>query len=150
MNEPTKALALQNSKPPAKNGNGAGNGAKEWDAKHLRFIDWLASPFRKPLTHQELAKELDRHPTTLSDWKHEPGFTDAVITRTRELLRADDVPDILHSHAKLGRNSVKSATLVLKAANVLGDTHAGVTQDNRVVIINDGKAHDDAIDAISE
>lgn len=123
--EPTKALAKTDHQPPAKNGQAEG---RQWTPPQQAFIEWLACPVREPPEQQQLADKLKLHPLTLTKWKHLDGLTDAVITRTRELLRADDVPDILHSHAKLGRTNVKSAALVLKSVGLFNehtDGHGG-------------------------
>ncbi|KKN26061.1 hypothetical protein LCGC14_0878260, partial [marine sediment metagenome] len=145
MTEPTKALVPAQTAVPATNGNGA-SAVKEWNPKQIHVIEWLSTPLDRTIPDQRsLAKHLDLSEECISRWKRLPGFTDSVIDRTRELLRGDSVPRILHSHAQLGLVSVKSAKLVLQAANVLGDTQGQGNQGVQVVIINDGKAHDGAV-----
>lgn len=147
----TKALIPATSAPLAKNGNGATE-RKDFTPEQLRFIEWLACPeeLREYPDQRALATSLKVNEFTLSRWKHLDGLDDAVIRRTRELLRVDDVSAILHSHAKLGRTSTKSAKLVLQAANVLGDAQGQGQQGLTVLIHNDNRPHDGSIDAISE
>lgn len=112
-----------------------------WRPDEWRYIEWLALPreLREPRSVEALAREMGYSRVTLWEWSKKPGFSDAVIQRTRELVRTADVPALMHSHARKGLEDVASATLVLKAVNVLGDTHAPQRGGPAVVIYNDAR-----------
>jgi len=62
----------------------------------MRLMSWLALPKaeRKPKTQQLLAVAIGVHQDTLTDWKHLPGFMDAVNVIARELVK-HDVAEVL-------------------------------------------------------
>lgn len=72
------------------------NDAKLWDGSQRRFIAWLALPKaqRQPKLQKDFAKEIGVDPSTLSDWKLQPGFIDEVNAVARELVK-HDVSEIL-------------------------------------------------------
>ncbi len=75
--------------------------AKKWSAKQLKFQEWLATPRyeRVPPTQQLLAQELGVNHTTLSRWKAQDGFMDAVIALSETLLQ-NDLPEIYGALAR--------------------------------------------------
>ena len=77
------------------------NQAKEWSAAQLQFQAWLALPpkERTPRTQQALARVLEVHETTLSDWKRLPGWGAAVYALAHAQLEHDLVP-ILQAQAR--------------------------------------------------
>lgn len=80
--------------------------SETWTPDQQRFIAWLAFPKaqRVPRTQQELAGKIGVHQDTLTDWKHLPGFMDAVNTLARELVKHDvaEVLGVIRSRAKKG------------------------------------------------
>ena len=82
-------------------------------ADRVQFIEWLALPthLRHPGTQAEFATTIKAHPTTISTWKREPGFLDAVRDRANEIAR--------ESHAE-----------VIRA--LLSNIHAGDTAAIRI------------------
>lgn len=62
----------------------APTGANPWTPDQMAFQAWLALPpsIREPRSQKELARQLERDPSTLSDWKKLPGFGEAVYALT--------------------------------------------------------------------
>ena len=85
-------------RPSATSLPAAQTGAKSWTPDQLAFQAWLAVPsaVREPRSQQELARQLERDPATLSSWKKLPGFADAVYVLAVERVVADLVP-VLHA-----------------------------------------------------
>jgi hypothetical protein len=56
------------------------NEANNWSYAQRKFQEWLAEPptERDPITQKRLAEELHVHETTLSRWRHLPGFDEEV------------------------------------------------------------------------
>jgi hypothetical protein len=80
--------------------------AKEWSAKQLAVIEWLAMPSdeRTPLTQGALARQLGVHEVTLSKWTKLPGFQDEVHKLITASLGSDyhDIMAALKRQAKRG------------------------------------------------
>lgn len=74
--------------------------ANPWSPAQLRFQAWLALPpkERQPSQQRFLARDLGVDPSTLSDWKHLPGWGAAVYELARQALDNDLVP-ILQAQA---------------------------------------------------
>ena len=97
-----------------------------WTAPQLRFQRWLALPkaARSPRTQKALAEKIGVCEDTLTDWKHLPGFRDAVGALAREYVK-DDIPDILYAirrDAKKG--SVAHINMALAMCGMAGDIAA--------------------------
>lgn len=80
--------------------------ANAWTPDQLKFQAWLALPSaaREPKSQKQFAALLEVHETTLSDWKHLPGWHDAVYALAISHIIGDLVP-VLHaqvSQAKKG------------------------------------------------
>lgn len=58
----------------------AQTGANPWSPDQLAFQAWLALPpsVREPRAQRDLARQLERDPATLSQWKKLPGWHEAV------------------------------------------------------------------------
>lgn len=56
----------------------------------------MPSDLRDPQEQQQLAELLKVDPSTLSDWKLEPGFMDEVILLAKQRARASTV-DVIHA-----------------------------------------------------
>ena len=50
-------------------------------------------------TQEQIAKEIGVNPSTICKWKKDPAFLEAVIVRSREILR-QQMPDVYASLAK--------------------------------------------------
>lgn len=101
--------------------------AKELTDEQIRFVRWLALPKaeRAPKTQRELAKDFGIDEATLSDWKHIPGFRDAVRDLAREYVK-DDVPEVLATIRKKAiEGSQYHTNLFLAMAGMAPDVTAG-------------------------
>lgn len=75
---------------------------KPWSRKQLKAIELLAETTE--LQQKEIACEVGVSETTFRKWKRNPEFIQAVITRSRELVK-EALPDIyksLSNNAKKG------------------------------------------------
>lgn len=81
----------------------------------MKFQAWLALPSsaRDPKSQKALARLLEVHETTLSDWKRLPGWHDAVYALAYAEVKAELGP-ILHAHARLGHTNLDSAKWVFE------------------------------------
>ncbi len=131
----TPAVAVVEPKAPTKE--------KEWSAQQKRFQMWLALPVfaRFPDQQIQLAKVMKVDESTLCKWKHRPGFGDEVVRLAQELVKADDISQILHGIARHARaGDVKAAEFIFRVAGLLpsvGDSiHFGdnvVNTDMKVI-----------------
>jgi hypothetical protein len=99
------------------------------------FMEWLATvrSERQPATQGELARLLGVHVTTLSRWKHEPGFIRELIRRVRTKY-ADRLPGIISAVAARGEmGDVPAGRLFLdflgmsKRLEIEGEVHQTIT-----------------------
>jgi hypothetical protein len=74
-------------------------------SRQLKAIEWFATPKfdRHPPTQKLLADELGCHDKTITRWKKNQAFKDAVLERARELL-GSRLPEI---YGALGREAEK-------------------------------------------
>lgn len=96
--------------------------AKNWTADQLHFQAWLALPkkLRRPKTQRAFAKQIGKDEGTLSDWKHLPGWHDAVRDLALELLK-ESIPDVLGevvAAAKSADGSVQDRKLFLEIVEI--------------------------------
>ena len=79
---------------------------KIWTANQVKAQRWLAMPSaeRAPTTQGELAAEIGINEATLTRWKAQPGFMDAVYAIAEEYLGGDmhDIYLALRREAKAG------------------------------------------------
>lgn len=112
---------------------------RQWSARQMVFIQWLANPLEKvPPSQEMLADELGISRSTLKRWRKLPGFPDAVNERAQEMIR-DDVPKLLRAgvqHALAGKFEYWKA--LLQMAGVIAPDKPGGQPDNRtqVIILN--------------
>lgn len=71
---------------------GVENG-KKWSPAQLAAIELFAAGAHKC---QEVAKEVGVNPTTISNWRKNYQFIDAILVRAREMLR-ERLPDLYNS-----------------------------------------------------
>ncbi|KKL83176.1 hypothetical protein LCGC14_1977370, partial [marine sediment metagenome] len=127
---------------------------ESWTPEQLAVQVWLATPQRgrRPRTQRGLAERLGISEFTVSHWKSLPGFGDAVLAMAREHIKSSDIGRILQSQiAKaLRENDTPAARYVTEAVGGMAPTRGkGGTVAAQVIIINDGRPHNGAIDAIS-
>ena len=75
----------------------------------------LPESARSPRRQKDFAATLGVHETTLCDWKHIPGFMDAVYALALADVRGTLGP-ILRAHAKLALKDLDSAKWVFEVA----------------------------------
>lgn len=75
---------------------------RAWSNKRLKAIELLA---QGGMTHSEVAEAIGISPRTLSTWKTKPDFVDAIINRSRELIRAE-LPSI---YSQLKKKSISGS-----------------------------------------
>jgi len=68
----------------------------KWTADQLRFIEWLAHPKaeKQPKTQKQFAALIEVSEKTLCDWKKLDGFMEAVVQRSRDLVK-DHIADTI-------------------------------------------------------
>lgn len=93
------------------------------DEKKDRFLNWLLTPKhqRQPSTQDELARELDVNPGTLTNWKQDSEFVREQQKRLRELGGApEQIREVVDAMRKAARDGdSKAAQLYLKWADAL-------------------------------
>lgn len=74
---------------------------RSWGADQIAFMHWLAVPpaARRPRAQRDLAAQLEHHPDTLSRWKAQPGFAEAVHRLALEYVKGE-MPAILHAQIR--------------------------------------------------
>lgn len=92
---------------------------KQWTPDQLKFQAWLALPSseREPKQQKQLARLLEVHEVTLSEWKRLPGWHDAVYALTLSEVKGELGP-ILQAHAKLARQNLDSAKWLFEVTGV--------------------------------
>lgn len=78
---------------------------KKWTPDQLKFQAWLALPAsaRSPKTQRELARQLEYHEITLTEWKRLPGWHDAVYALAITEIIGELVP-VLHAQVKQAKD----------------------------------------------
>jgi len=97
---------------------------RTWSADQVQFMLWLALPERgrKPRTQMKLAAEMGRNDSTLSEWKHLPGFGAEVLRLTKELVKAGELAQIVYAQVrKAKRGDTAAARFVFETLGELGD-----------------------------
>ena len=102
-------------------------------ANQIKAIEWLATSKydRSPPTQALLADSLGVRPETITRWKREQEFNEAVTARARELL-GDDLPEIygaLRREANAG--SFQHIKLALELA---GEYQEHTSSDIKIVV----------------
>lgn len=93
------------------------DGTWEMPENKARFLEWLTTPpeKREPSSQQALAKEMDLHPQTLTNWKQDPTFRqewDRALAAMN--IRPDRVQEVVESlHKQAVRGDTKAAQLYL-------------------------------------
>jgi hypothetical protein len=74
---------------------------KPWTPDQLKFQAWLALPSaaREPKQQKQLARLLEVHEVTLSEWKRLPGWHDAVYEMAMSEIKGELVP-VLHAQVR--------------------------------------------------
>ncbi len=94
--------------------------AKAWTADQVAFQRWLATPpsAREPRSQKALAAQLEVHETTLSDWKREPGWGEAVYAHVAASLEGELV-GVLHAQiAQAKQGSLPHAQWLFQLAGL--------------------------------
>jgi len=78
-----------------------------YSSKRLKAIELLA---HGGLTHEEVANEVGISSRTLSNWKNKPDFINAIIDRSRALIKAE-LPQI---YSSLKKRCVKGSAQHMK------------------------------------
>lgn len=94
--------------------------ANAWTADQIAFQHWLAlpPPSREPRSQKELARQLERDASTLSDWKKLPGWGDAVYALAAERLRGELVPVLGAQIAEAKKGSLPHAQWLFQLAGL--------------------------------
>jgi len=105
---------------------------------------WLALPrdVRTPASQKDLAEKFGVTAHILSDWKHIPGFADEVVKLVRELVKTDDLANVLAAMVEEAteNGNVQAARLVLETTGLMEGGGAGGDKRVQIIIINaDGK-----------
>lgn len=108
-----------------------------YTANQIAVIEWLAtSKFdRKPMTQALLADQLGVHEKTISRWKQLPGFTEAVIDRSRELLKSN-LPEI---YGALNREAEKGSFQHIKLVMEMTGEHTDRQQIETTINVEDAR-----------
>ena len=96
----------------------------EFNTLQQRYIEWLATPRlqRSPSKQPGIAAELGKSTRTLQRWQKLPGFWDAVIALSRQMLR-ERLPDVYGAIAREAeKGSHQHARLALEVTNELQQT----------------------------
>lgn len=113
--------------------------ANTWTPTQLRAIAWLALPKaeRQPKTQKALAESIGIDPATLSDWKHLPGFMDAVNGLARELVKHDvaEVLSVIRREAK--KANLPYVNMVLAMAGMGADVATAGTGPSQIPTIRE-------------
>jgi hypothetical protein len=85
-----------------------------FSAKQIKAIEWLAASKyeRTPATQVLLAEQIGVHDKTISRWKKDPDFREAITARARELL-GENLSEI---YAALNREAEKGSFQHIKLA----------------------------------
>lgn len=91
------------------------NELKDLTFEEELLVDWLATPKQNRCTQEELGEKMGVSQPTIWKWKKKAEIIDAAYKRKRELIKANDLPEILDAlikEAKKGK--VNQAKLVFE------------------------------------
>ena len=96
----------------------AANRDNYWNANQLAFQAWLALPktAREPKSQQAFAKTIDVTESTLSHWKHLPGWGDAVADLAIDLVKNELAPILYAQAAAAKKGSLPHAQWIFELA----------------------------------
>jgi len=98
------------------------------------LVDWLAKPRDSRCSQQELGEKIGVSQTSIWKWKKEQAVIDATYKKKRQLLKADDLPDIIDALVKKAKEGkVNQAKLVFEW---LGEIDGKANSGNNAVQVN--------------
>ena len=103
---------------------------KAWKPNQLRFMAWLALPevMREPRGQRAFAEKLGVHEVTICNWKHLPGFGEGVFKLAREVVKSDELSQILHGISRQARaGNIAAAEFVFRALGIMLPVSAGTS-----------------------
>jgi len=91
------------------------------------LVDWLSRPKTERSSQKELAEKIGVSQPTIWHWKKEQPVIDAVYKKKRQLIKADDLPEILDALiAKAKEGNVQQAKLIFEwLGEVKGNHNTG-------------------------
>lgn len=96
---------------------------KKFKPEKLEVIEWLATPKSERCTQQELAEEIGVASKTIWEWKKDEELMDAVISRKKELVRSEDLVEIVDALVeKAKKGNIKQAEFLF---DWLGEVEGG-------------------------
>lgn len=113
----------------------------------LQLVEWLATPKPQRCQQKELAEDIGVTEKTVWQWKKKQEIIDAAYDRKRELVRADDLPDIIDALVeKAKEGKTRQAELILEW---IGELDSSKFKSTSAVQININTAiprSDDVVD----
>jgi len=97
---------------------------KEFSAKELHVIEWLANPQDKR-TNKQIHEEVGIATRTVTEWKKRPDILEAVYDRVMQQVGLE-LPRVMESMVlkAIHQQDVNAAKLVLKAAGKIDRDHS--------------------------
>jgi hypothetical protein len=112
---------------------------EEFTATQRKVIEWLALPKsnRKPKTQIQLGAAIGVSDETISIWKRDPKFKQAVWALIEDLAGDDDadiIAAIKRNARRTGRDGVNDRKLYLQWRGQLVEKQEDVTKDRELVV----------------
>ena len=97
-------------------------------------VDWLARPKSARCSQKEIAEKIGVSSATITHWKKEKEVIEATYNQKRQLIKADDLPEIVDALiGKAKEGKTKQAKLVFEW---LGEIDGKANSGNNAVQVN--------------
>jgi uncharacterized protein YjcR len=101
----------------------------------MQLVEWLATPKSNRCHQKDLAEDIGVSEKTIWKWKQKQEIIDAAYDRKRELVKADDLPDIIDALVeKAKEGKVRQAELILEWIGELDSSKFGNSNNTQINI----------------
>jgi len=101
---------------------------EEYRPEKIRLINWLATPKKDRKTQEELAEEIGVTSKTIWEWKKDNDLMDAVLQRKKEVVKSDDLIQIIDAVVeKAKKGNIKQVEFLFEWLGEIESSKSGQT-----------------------
>lgn len=96
---------------------------KKFKTEKQEVIKWLVKPKKERMEQRELADKLGITSKTIWKWKNDPEIADKVLEKKKEIVKVEDLVDIVDAQIKKAKKGSKShAEFIFKWVGEIDDS----------------------------
>ena len=101
---------------------------EKYRPEKIRVINWLATPKKDRKTQEELAEEIGVTSKTIWEWKKDNDLMDAVLQRKKELVKSEDLVQIIDAVVeKAKKGNIKQVEFLFEWLGEIESSKSGQT-----------------------